>query len=155
MIWLIQNAILECDVRANEKSSHDGGQGGKASVSESHTTSFAVLFAASWAARLSQGITWSRLTCRVRASLIINWLQVVYVARNPKDVIVSYYFHHKLIKVHGYTGTLDEFAEFFINDEGKSNNIPPSTFRITDECLLNLNNSCVRSFFSTHFGRLV
>nr|CAH0104482.1 unnamed protein product [Daphnia galeata] len=44
-------------------------------------------------------------------------MQVVYVARNPKDVIVSYYFHHKLIKLHGYIGTLDEFAEYFMNDE--------------------------------------
>ncbi|XP_046448178.1 sulfotransferase 1B1-like isoform X1 [Daphnia pulex] len=48
---------------------------------------------------------------------LLDTTKVVYVARNPKDVIVSYYFHHKLIKVHGYTGTLDEFAEFFINDE--------------------------------------
>lgn len=43
---------------------------------------------------------------------------MVYVARNPKDVIVSYYFHHKLIKIHGFDGTLEEFAEYFINDEG-------------------------------------
>ena len=47
-------------------------------------------------------------------------MQVVYVARNPKDVIVSYYYHHKLIKLHGYIGTLDEFAEYFMNDEGES-----------------------------------
>ncbi len=40
------------------------------------------------------------------------------MARNPKDVIVSYYFHHKLIKLHGFTGTMDEFAEFFMDDEG-------------------------------------
>jgi hypothetical protein len=57
-------------------------------------------------------------------------VQVVYVARNPKDVIVSYYYHHKLIKLHGYTGTLDEFAEFFMNDEGKLNNIHPFIFQI-------------------------
>lgn len=42
------------------------------------------------------------------------------MARNPKDVIVSYYFHHKLIKSHGYTGTLEELAEYFMNDEGNS-----------------------------------
>ena len=47
-------------------------------------------------------------------------MQVIYVARNPKDVIVSYYYHHKLIKLHGYIGTLDEFAEYFMNDEGES-----------------------------------
>ena len=42
------------------------------------------------------------------------------MGRNPKDVIVSYYYHHKLIKVHGYTGTMDKFAEYFMNDEGES-----------------------------------
>ena len=42
----------------------------------------------------------------------------VYLARNPKDVIVSYYFHHKLIKLHGFSGTLEEFAQFFMDDEG-------------------------------------
>ena len=42
---------------------------------------------------------------------------MVYVARNPKDVIVSFYYHHKLIKAHDYKGDLDTFAEYFINDE--------------------------------------
>ncbi|KAI9563465.1 hypothetical protein GHT06_010928 [Daphnia sinensis] len=48
---------------------------------------------------------------------LLETSKVVYVARNPKDVIVSYYFHHKLIKSHGYTGTLEELAEYFMNDE--------------------------------------
>ncbi|KAI9563009.1 hypothetical protein GHT06_010465 [Daphnia sinensis] len=48
---------------------------------------------------------------------LLDTAKVVYVARNPKDVIVSYYFHHKLIKLHGYTGTLEEFAQFFMDDE--------------------------------------
>lgn len=42
---------------------------------------------------------------------------MVYVARNPKDVIVSYYFHNKLMKAHGFSGTIDEFAEYFMQDE--------------------------------------
>ena len=46
------------------------------------------------------------------------FLQVVYVARNPKDVIVSYYFHQKLIKSHGYTGDMEEFANYFMDDKG-------------------------------------
>ena len=29
--------------------------------------------------------------------MVVN--KVVFVARNPKDVIVSYYFHHKHIKL--------------------------------------------------------
>lgn len=48
---------------------------------------------------------------------LLDTAKVVYVARNPKDVIVSYYFHHKLIKLHGYIGTLEEFAQFFMDDE--------------------------------------
>lgn len=43
--------------------------------------------------------------------------QVVYVARNPKDVIVSYYHHHQLIKMHGFRGDLDTFADYFMKDQ--------------------------------------
>ena len=47
--------------------------------------------------------------------------KVVYVARNPKDVMVSYYFHHKLIKWPGFTGNMEEFVEYFMQDEGTIN----------------------------------
>ncbi|KAI9564852.1 hypothetical protein GHT06_008593 [Daphnia sinensis] len=43
--------------------------------------------------------------------------KVVYVARNPKDVIVSYYYHHKLIKFHYFDGDLESFARWFMNDQ--------------------------------------
>lgn len=49
---------------------------------------------------------------------LLDTCKVVYVARNPKDVIVSYYYHHKLLKMHGFQGDLEEFAEYFMNDEG-------------------------------------
>jgi hypothetical protein len=44
--------------------------------------------------------------------------QVVFVARNPKDVIVSYYFHHKLIKGQGFEGDIESFAQYFMDNEG-------------------------------------
>ncbi len=59
------------------------------------------------------------------------------MARNPKDVIVSYYFHHKLIKLHGFTGTLEEFAQFFMDDEGNERNVK-------------LNELTIKAFLSKH-----
>ena len=43
----------------------------------------------------------------------------MYVARNPKDVIVSYYYHHKLMKLIDYKGDFEEFAQYFLDDESK------------------------------------
>nr|CAH0100697.1 unnamed protein product [Daphnia galeata] len=43
--------------------------------------------------------------------------KVVYVARNPKDVIVSYYYHHRLIKFHYFDGDLESFAHRFMQDQ--------------------------------------
>ena len=48
------------------------------------------------------------------------------MARNPKDVIVSFYYHHKLIKLHNYTKDFDTFADYFLKDE--SANLPCSSF---------------------------
>ena len=42
------------------------------------------------------------------------------MARNPKDVIVSFYHHHKLMKMQGFSGgSLENFADFFMKDQGK------------------------------------
>lgn len=46
--------------------------------------------------------------------LRINELQIIYVARNPKDLCVSYY--HYCLLVHGLVGTFEEFCEMFLND---------------------------------------
>ena len=43
--------------------------------------------------------------------------KVVYVVRNPMDVLVSYYHHHKLINGHGYIGDLPSFAQRFMRNE--------------------------------------
>jgi len=48
---------------------------------------------------------------------LLNTSKVVYVARNPKDVIVSYYHHHRLVKLHDFTGNLDQFAQYFMDDK--------------------------------------
>lgn len=42
------------------------------------------------------------------------------MARNPKDVIVSYYHYHRLLEFHHYTGNLENFAEYFMTDKGLS-----------------------------------
>lgn len=51
-------------------------------------------------------------------SLLFN--QVVYVARNPKDAIVSFFYHHNVFENNqNYSGSVDEFAEYFMKDLGK------------------------------------
>ncbi|XP_034942219.1 sulfotransferase 1E1-like [Chelonus insularis] len=42
--------------------------------------------------------------------------KIVYVARNPKDVAVSWYHLNKAIKTQGYQGTFEEFWNYFQND---------------------------------------
>jgi len=39
--------------------------------------------------------------------------KVVYMARNPKDVAVSYYHHNRLIKLHGYVGDFPCYWDYF------------------------------------------
>ncbi|XP_032853664.2 sulfotransferase 1 family member D1 isoform X4 [Tyto alba] len=40
--------------------------------------------------------------------------KVIYVARNPKDVVISYYYFYQMAKIHPDPGTLDEFLETFM-----------------------------------------
>lgn len=46
-------------------------------------------------------------------------LQVVYVARNAKDVAVSYYHFYRMAKVHPDPDTWDSFLEKFMAGEGE------------------------------------
>lgn len=41
---------------------------------------------------------------------------MVYVARNPKDVAVSFYYHHKLLRGVSYTGDLETFVKYFMKN---------------------------------------
>lgn len=85
--------------------------------------------------------------------------QIIYVARNPKDVIVSYYYLYKLYKVvHDYQGSLEQFADYFMDDEGPldqiwcesgSESVPMLRFSFS------FSNSILLSLFSSRFGCLV
>ncbi len=39
------------------------------------------------------------------------------MARNPKDVIVSFFYHQKRLKPFGFTGDLELFANYFMEDK--------------------------------------
>jgi len=46
--------------------------------------------------------------------------KIIYVARNPKDLCVSY-FHHRVL-IEGYKGSLDEHVDEFVADLSTSHN---------------------------------
>ena len=39
------------------------------------------------------------------------------MARNPKDVITSYFYFHILLKICEFTGDMEQFAEYFMDDK--------------------------------------
>lgn len=42
--------------------------------------------------------------------------KVIYVARNPKDVAVSFFHLNRLIKTQGYSGDFDKYWDYFENN---------------------------------------
>lgn len=40
------------------------------------------------------------------------------MARNPKDVVISYYYFYQMAKMHPDPGTLAEFLETFMAGKG-------------------------------------
>ncbi|XP_036847952.1 sulfotransferase 1A1 isoform X1 [Manis javanica] len=50
-------------------------------------------------------------------TLLDQKVKVVYVARNAKDVVVSYYHFYRMAKVHPEPGTWDSFLEKFMDGE--------------------------------------
>ncbi|KAB7498678.1 Sulfotransferase 1C4 [Armadillidium nasatum] len=47
---------------------------------------------------------------------LLDTSKVLYIARNPRDVTISYHHHSRLIRNHNYTGNLDSFVDHMIND---------------------------------------
>ncbi|XP_060810784.1 sulfotransferase 1C4-like [Amyelois transitella] len=47
---------------------------------------------------------------------LLDTVKVVYVARDPRDVAVSYYHHSKLFKLKNFQGDFPEFWQIFLKD---------------------------------------
>ncbi|KAG7270670.1 hypothetical protein CRUP_030397 [Coryphaenoides rupestris] len=47
----------------------------------------------------------------------LDIIQVIYMARNPKDLVVSYYQFHRSLRTMSYRGTFQEFCRRFMNDK--------------------------------------
>ncbi|XP_027236581.2 sulfotransferase 1A1 [Penaeus vannamei] len=48
---------------------------------------------------------------------LLDTSKVVVVVRNPKDVIMSFHHHCRLISLHGYVGSFEEFVQYFVDDD--------------------------------------
>ncbi|XP_018007023.1 sulfotransferase 1C4 [Hyalella azteca] len=47
---------------------------------------------------------------------LLDKCKVVFVIRHPKDVVLSYQHHCRLIMSHGFTGTQDVFIKYFVDN---------------------------------------
>ncbi|KAK7082355.1 hypothetical protein SK128_011527 [Halocaridina rubra] len=72
--------------------------------------------------QLSEAVPDPRIIkCHLPFSLMppstLDTSKVVYVARNPKDVIVSFHHHCRVNRAHGFLGTFEEFVQYFVDDD--------------------------------------
>ena len=47
-----------------------------------------------------------------------NKMKVVFVCRNPKDVVVSFYNHTKGLTAYKYEGKFENYLQMFMRGEG-------------------------------------
>lgn len=59
-------------------------------------------------------------------SIMEKRAKVVYVARHPRDVVVSYYHLNKLYRTQGYVNDFETFFEYFMKDLCKLKCVLPS-----------------------------
>lgn len=52
-------------------------------------------------------------------SVFAGWLQIIYVARNAKDCLVSYYHFYRMNKALPEPGTWEEYIEAYKAGKGK------------------------------------
>ncbi|KAM3963077.1 sulfotransferase 1A1-like [Aphomia sociella] len=58
----------------------------------------------------------SHLPLSLLPHTLLDKAKVVYVARDPRDVAVSFYYHHKFMKINGYKNDFKSFWNLFIKD---------------------------------------
>lgn len=59
----------------------------------------------------------THLAFSVLSPSLLDTAKVVYVVRNPKDVLLSYLHHSRLLVEHGYVGSTEDFTKYFINGD--------------------------------------
>lgn len=52
-------------------------------------------------------------------NLLSSGAKIVYVARNPKDMLVSYYHYSKTKLFYDFKGDFDTFLQYFLDDMRK------------------------------------